>query len=359
MDYQTDLRTLKITESGNECSLPSLGGSRVGVIRVLIIEDNPGDARLIQELLHEGPSNRFEFEEASRLTEGLRLLNEKDFDVVLLDLGLPDSRGIDTLTRALKHAGKVPVVVLTGTKEERVGMEASRLGAQDYLSKGEVSGEMIERSILYSIERKRAQEEIRNALQTFADVVSEIPSGLLTFQFCPPDQLKLRSFNPRAAEILKIDLKGGMGRDIHEFWPASKSKRWKEMLLDVLRTKQSTERECVTFRRENVERALNLRAFAIPEDRVCLSLEDVTDRIREEELRTRAYAQIEKNIEHFATLVDEIRNPNSVIIGLAEKMGDDTSKSIIIQAERIENIINRLDDAWIASEKLRLFLKKN
>jgi signal transduction histidine kinase len=103
---------------------------------------------------------------------------------------------------------------------------------------------------------------------------------------------------------------------------------------------------------------LDLRAFRIPCHRLCISVDDITDRIREERLRMKAFRQINRNIEHFASLVDEIRNPSQVIIGLAEGIEDDASRSIILQIERIESIVNRLDSAWIASEELRSLLKK-
>jgi|GEM_PF-2172331 len=324
------------------------------MIRVLIVEDNPADARLIQELL-EVAEARYEFEAVPRLADAIALLDRQRYHVVLLDLGLPDSQGMGTLTKLLAHSREVPVIVLTGSKAEWQAMEAARMGAQDYLVKGEVTGEVVERSILYSIERKKAHEEIHAALQTYADVVRMIPSGLITYQYYPPDRLQLIAANPRAEQILGQDLRSKQGKDVDEIWPGTPELRWREALLKVLRTEEVLELDAVPLGKGKV---LSVRAFAIPNLRVCVAFEDITDHIQEEELRRQALCQIEENIEHIATLVDEIRNPSQVIIGLAENMEGKQSENIIAQAERIENIVNRLDSAWIASEKLRAFLRR-
>ncbi len=129
-------------------------------ITVLLIEDNPGDARLIHAVLAErgGP---VELVSASRLAEGLERLDQGGLDLVLVDLSLPDSAGLDTLARVQERAAAVPVVVLTGTDDEALGLEAVQKGAQDYLVKGQAPPALLNRAIRYAIERKQAQEKIR------------------------------------------------------------------------------------------------------------------------------------------------------------------------------------------------------
>ena len=129
-------------------------------ITVLLIEDNPGDARLIHAVLAErgGP---VELVSASRLAEGLERLDQGGRDLVLVDLSLPDSAGLDTLARVQERAAAVPVVVLTGTDDEALGLEAVQKGAQDYLVKGQAPPALLNRAIRYAIERKQAQEKIR------------------------------------------------------------------------------------------------------------------------------------------------------------------------------------------------------
>ncbi|MBM4453914.1 MAG: response regulator, partial [Chloroflexi bacterium] len=103
---------------------------------VLLIEDNPGDARLIKEMLGEVPDARFHLDIATRLSAGLESLAQKEPDVILLDLGLPDSQGLETLASVSARAPTTPTVVFTGLDDETTALEAVRRGAQDYLVKG-------------------------------------------------------------------------------------------------------------------------------------------------------------------------------------------------------------------------------
>jgi diguanylate cyclase (GGDEF)-like protein len=131
-------------------------------IRILLIEDNPGDVRLIQEALAEAHSASFELECEERLDRGLERLSRGKIDVVLLDLSLPDSWGLDTVSKAHAQAPEVPLIVMTGSEDEDLGVKAVQVGAQDYLVKGEMDSNVIARSIRYAIERQRILAELRN-----------------------------------------------------------------------------------------------------------------------------------------------------------------------------------------------------
>lgn len=131
-------------------------------IKVLLIEDNPGDARLIREALAEARGATFDVLCAERLEEGLQRLGEGEFDVVLLDLSLPDSRGLDTVSKTHAQVPEVPIIVMTGSKGESLGVKAVQSGAQDYLVKGEVDSNVLVRSIRYAIERQQVLGELRN-----------------------------------------------------------------------------------------------------------------------------------------------------------------------------------------------------
>lgn len=128
-------------------------------IRVLLVEDNPGDVRLLREILREARSLPHELAHAGRLEEARARLAEGGVDVVLLDLSLPDAQGIDTVRRALEAAPEVPLIVLTGLDDERVALQAVHAGAQDYLVKGQIEPPLLARSIRYSLERKRLEGE--------------------------------------------------------------------------------------------------------------------------------------------------------------------------------------------------------
>jgi signal transduction histidine kinase len=126
-------------------------------VRVLLVEDNPGDARLARELLGEVESFEFELEHVERLSEAVSALNRSRFDVVLLDLSLPDSQGLDGIAGLQKAVPAVPIVVLTGRNDDSVAIDVLKAGADDYLIKGQGDGQLMVRAIRYSIERARGR----------------------------------------------------------------------------------------------------------------------------------------------------------------------------------------------------------
>jgi two-component system sensor histidine kinase/response regulator len=134
-------------------------------IRVLLIEDNAGDARLIQEMLAEAHGAAFALERVDCLSGGLDRVLARKPDVVLLDLGLPDAQGLEALRAMQRQAARVPVVVLTGLNDEDVAAQAVQEGAQDFLIKGQIDGNQLSRVIRYAIERKQVDEALRKTLE--------------------------------------------------------------------------------------------------------------------------------------------------------------------------------------------------
>src|SRR6266849_5410075 len=141
---------------------------------VLLIEDNPGDVRLIREMLGEGEDVLFELACVGRLSQGLEYLVTRSPSLVLLDLSLPDSYGFDTFLKVYAHSPKVPIIVLTGHDDQTVALSAVKTGAQDFLVKGKLDRELLVRSIQYSIERKRYQEQLE--YQANYDALTGLPN---------------------------------------------------------------------------------------------------------------------------------------------------------------------------------------
>ena len=122
-------------------------------VRLLLVEDNTGDAVLVREILRTALAGRFELVHVERLEDACRHIADVGAACILLDLSLPDAQGLEAVTRMRAAGPDVPIVVLTGIDDERLGLRAVQQGAQDYLIKGRADDRMIGRSIRYAIER--------------------------------------------------------------------------------------------------------------------------------------------------------------------------------------------------------------
>jgi signal transduction histidine kinase len=142
-------------------------------IDVLLVEDNPGDVRLIREMLLTAEDVRFVVKVKHSLTEALDFFGEDSrsttgLSIVLLDLSLPDSWGMDTILALRKKAFDLPIVVLTGFDDQQQGILAMQAGAQDYLSKGAVDSRLLQRALRYAIERHRVENTLRRQTREIA-----------------------------------------------------------------------------------------------------------------------------------------------------------------------------------------------
>ena len=170
-------------------------------IPLLLIEDSPSDALLLEDVLNSDPLNSFELTISERLETGLEALRRQKHDLVLLDLGLPDSQGLKTFEKLHKEFPDLPVVVLSGLMDERLALEAVQAGAQDYLVKGPTSWEIAPRAIRYAIERKRVEKELRESEEKYRLLVENAPVGI--FQSTPEG--RYISVNPALASIFSYD----------------------------------------------------------------------------------------------------------------------------------------------------------
>jgi diguanylate cyclase (GGDEF)-like protein len=164
---------------------------------VLLIEDNPGDARLIKEMLAQHAAGPFRLKSVDRLSKGLETLTSDPPALVLLDLSLPDSHGLETFARVYAHAPKIPIIVLTGTDDQALALSAVKTGAQDYLVKGKIDPELLLRAMQYSIERKRYQEELER--QANYDGLTGLPNRNLLH-----DRLKQAVFGQRHVRSIAV-----------------------------------------------------------------------------------------------------------------------------------------------------------
>lgn len=143
-------------------------------IKALLVEDNPGDAFLLQEKLADVPKIRFKLTHVKRLASAIEYLKQEFFDIILLDLSLPDSQGLETFLTLEKIVPSLPIILLTGLNDESLALEAVREGAQDYLIKERTTTDVLIRSVNYAIERMRHLEKIYQSEERLQKVNQEL-----------------------------------------------------------------------------------------------------------------------------------------------------------------------------------------
>lgn len=173
--------------------------------RVLLVEDDPVDLHLFRRYLQRNGRHRFALQQAARLEDGLERLRVQTFELVLLDLGLPDSQGLQTFCRAHQEAPEVPIIVLTGDADEDQALRAVREGAQDYLIKSELTAPLLVRAIRYAIERHTMQQSL------VALSLTDELTGLYNrrgFRTLAEPQIKLAHRAGRQTSLIFADLDG-------------------------------------------------------------------------------------------------------------------------------------------------------
>ena len=247
-------------------------------MRVLLVEDSSGDARLIEEMLREAQPEPFELGREESLAAALARLGDEQFDVVLLDLGLPDSQGLDTLSRMREEAGHLPIVVLTGFDDEERGLQALQMGAQDYLIKGELGGPALRplrRVMRYAIERQQSEEMLRETLAELENRSAEMES----FTYSVSHDLKepLRTLEAFSRFLLEDygEVLDDQGRDYLDRL-ARASARLKDMVEELLTLsrlgRRPHELERVNVRRV-VEEIVAANRFSIDESNADVAIE--------------------------------------------------------------------------------------
>jgi signal transduction histidine kinase len=216
-------------------------------LKILLIEDNPGDVRLICEALSMS-RNGVEVKQAGTLADGIKALEENQFDAVLLDLSLPDSSGLNTLASLCKHFPNIPILVLTGIDNEEIATKIIETGGQDFLVKGQVDSNILLRSIRYAIDRKCTEDKLRDANTRLNEldriknefimtVAHELRTPLTIFRAIMSNALAnvYGKTSPKLREKLNIADQGvaRLGRIISDFLDVSKIEARKMELYPV------------------------------------------------------------------------------------------------------------------------------
>jgi diguanylate cyclase (GGDEF)-like protein len=284
-------------------------------MRILLVEDNPHDARLLQESLAAALQSPPAISWVQNLSDALRVAAENRFDCVLLDLRLPDSAGIDTVARFLEAEQFAPIVVLTGSRDEVLGVSAVRMGAQDYLVKDATDISHLVRALQFASERYRLQSHLRE--QAIVDPLTGLYNrrGFLTLA---GPQMKLAKRKQNQLVLLFIDLDGL--KEINDNYGHAEGDR---ALVDVAKLLATN------FRESDVVARIGGDEFAV------LALKGPDSRA--EAMRERLYVAVER--------LNEGRKPAiGLSVGLYDVANEETD---------LDEILTRADESMYAEKRAR------
>ena len=294
-------------------------------VEILLFEDNPGDANLIGELLENFVDFPFELTNVETLNEGLNLLKERPFDVILSDLGLPDSNGVDTFLDIHVRNSRIPIIILTGMDDEKIGIEAVKKGAQDYLVKGQVDGRLLDRSIRYSIERKKAEDKIQN----LANVVESSDDAIMTGSL----NGIITSWNKGAEQIYGYSAGEILGKHISILTPPLLVEETKKLVEMIKQGERVRHYETSRLRKDSM--IINVSITLSPvfdgsEKLIAISIisRDITERKKAEESLNKMEKIRKKEIHH------RIKNNLQVISSLLDLQAEHFDDEKVKQAFR-------------------------
>jgi len=312
-------------------------------IKVLLVEDSPSDAKLIKHELGEDQDYSFEVVWVSRVDKAIAELKRQQFDVALLDLTLPDSDGLATFTRI--HATcpqQLPIIILTGTGNEQIGIKAIGLGAQDYLVKGMTDSNYITRAIRYAIERKKAEMALRLSEEKFTKAFATNPAAIALTKLEDGLFLDVNDTWVSLNGYSRDEVIGQSARKL-PIWPTAAAAN---LFVQELREKGALHGWEQKFRNKSGEvfvAQLSAQIITIHGESVILStMVDITERKKMEEALEKSHDELELRVEERTV---ELKRALSEIEAMKDRL---EAENIYFREEnkmkhRFENIIGQSD----------------
>jgi PAS domain S-box-containing protein len=328
-------------------------------IHVLLIEDNAGDARLILELLRSVTGARVAVERVDRLEPALARLRGAPVDVVLLDLALPDSQDHETFAAVHHLVPDVPIIVLTGMKDENMAARVVHEGAQDYLVKGQVDGPALWRSIRYAVERQHTRLALRSSERKWHAILGAALDAVITVDAAGT----IRDWNPRAEVVFGWPAGEVVGKPADAVIPPEHRATYRSALAHFLATGDTTglgkRVELTALHRDGREFPIEVTVTPIRLDEewlFCAFLRDITDRRQgEHEIdrlnevlearvaeRTTALAAANRELEAFTYSVShDLRAPLRHVSSFVRIFADEFRETL---APKARHYLTRIED---------------
>lgn len=302
-------------------------------ITVLLIEDNPGDVRLIKEMLTGIKEGQFNLVCAERLSTGLEHLNNQKIDVVLLDLLLSDSQGLDTLRRV--QTTGIPIVVLTGLTDEETAIKAVREGAQDYLLKGHVDTDLLRRALRYAIERKKAEDEIRKSEDKYRALAETTSDGIFT-----TDKVgNLTYINPTLEKMFGLSFSEAIATHFSKYITKKSALKAMELFAEAVKGKITTVKniEFMAVHKDKHKFPIEVSAASIIRDGRFDGMECIVRDITE---RKKVEQEIKQNFEKMRKILEETVDSLASAVGQRDPYTDGhqqrvTKLALAIAAEMV------------------------
>jgi signal transduction histidine kinase/FixJ family two-component response regulator len=253
------------------------------VVRVLHLDDEEDHLTLTKMFLErEDPS--IQVTSASSPIEALNLIQSQDFDCIISDYRMPKINGIE-FAKIVKETTSTPFIIYTGHGSEEIAEAAFSAGVDDYIRKefDPSHYKVLLKRIKSVVEKRKAESSFASSLETLLGILETIPSGLLIYQYEPPDRLVLRYSNPEARRLIGFDIEEWMGKEFAEIWQYDKQVGLKERYLKILETGTPVRIDNLYWTDEKVEGYFNIRTFKIPGNKIAVAFENISERVVFEE----------------------------------------------------------------------------
>lgn len=255
---------------------------------MLHVEDEEDHAKFLEIFLHENDVV-LHVDSASSAEEALKKLKEKQYDCIVSDYMMPKVNGIQFVEQ-VKKRHDIPFIIYTGQGSEEVAQAAFTAGVDDYVRKEMDPSHyrVLAKSIRQAVEKKRAENELKESLQTSSHVLRQLPSGVFIYRFVAPDKLVLVNCNPEAMRQTSMDRDKVVGKEFDELWGPTGAPLKHEYLKAVKENKQ-VKYDRLLWDSPNIKGYFRLSAFPIVGDRLVVAFENISEQVRSEEKLERLY----------------------------------------------------------------------